>query len=179
MIRIRGYHPGQEKEIPRVSLQLLVDKLVAGKETFLLWAQLVGFEETKKALSFYGSEILQTLHSLAVQNVNLNGGNLLDRQAKFLAVLDWQAKFLADFGDLCLNYNLLTHNGARACLGVCLLDLTRNAGSMIQISDPAIRYSQALGLLIAKIAARLKYSKDYKDLDTNAELEVAKKLKMM
>ena len=137
----------------------------------MIWTHLVGVEEAKKALSWYGSRILQSLHSVAIDNLGLTG----DKD-----ILDWQAVFLTDFGDLCLNHNLLTHSGARSCLVVCLLDLSRNGiRNVNQMSNSAIRYSQALGLLIAKLATRLKFSKDYKDLDTNAELEVAKKLKFL
>lgn len=61
MRRSRHHGDLKEGEIPGVPLKLLADKLVAGKETFLIWAHLVGVEEAKKALSLYSSRILQAL----------------------------------------------------------------------------------------------------------------------
>ena len=57
---------------------------------------------------------------------------------------------------------------------VALADL---AGRQRAICDAEIRYTMALGILISKLACRLKFTKAYKAVDEKAELESTKKLK--
>lgn len=148
----------------------LCDKLLDnGIEPFLVWADVVGHDEARKIFSEFASRILQGLPSLRPDSL------------KSSEWLDVQAMIFRKVGDLCLTYNFMTHSAARNCLEIALLDLTRNqVKSVMKRDDPAcIRYDEALGILIAKLSCRLKFSSHYAYLDEKREDELIKKLKKL
>jgi hypothetical protein len=49
----------------------------------------------------------------------------------------------------------------------------------MQKCDADIRYTEAIGILIAKLANRLKYADSYQPLDKNRELDNIEKLKKL
>ena len=152
-------------------LHALVGRLLNGKESFLVWADVVSREQAREVLSCWASRILQALPTIVA---DLPGSV---NEGKFD---DIQAQMYLDIGDLCLDYNCLTYSAARACLEVALKDLALPISRDIDVREPAspkVRRSMALGLLIAKLSCRLKYAKSYADLDHSHELEVANKLK--
>ena len=154
----------------RSVVQDLCDKLLdSGIEPFLVWADVVGYDEAKRIFSEFASRILQSLP------------NLRPNTLKSSEWLDLQAMVFRKFGDLCLTYNFMTNSAARSCLYVALLDLTRNQDESVMKSDaPArIRYNEALGILIAKLSCRLKFSSHYAYLDEKQEDELIKKLKKL
>ena len=152
----------QPKEISYNEISEIADKLISGKEAFLVWVDVVGEKEAKDLASKTFPRILQTLPSLIPKGISSD------------KYLDVQAKIFLTIGDLCLNHNVLTISATKHCLDIALLDL---AGKSTQKGDANIRYSEAVGILIAKLANRLKYSNSYKPLDKNNELDVTEKLK--
>ena len=142
----------------------IVDKLISGPETFMVWMTVVGHERAKELASKTFSKILQALSSLAPKETSAEQW------------LDIQAQIFLTIGDLCLKHNILTVSATRACLTVALADL---AGHQRAICDAEIRYTMALGILISKLACRLKFTKAYKAVDEKAELESTKKLKKL
>lgn len=140
----------------------IVDKLISGPETFMVWMTVVGHDKAKELASETFSKILQALPSLAPKETSTEKW------------LDIQAQIFLTIGDLCLKHNILTVSATRACLTVALADL---AGRQRAICDAEIRYTMALGILISKLACRLKFTKAYKAVDEKAELESTKKLK--
>lgn len=142
----------------------IVDKLISGPESFMVWMTVVGHERAKELASRTFSKILQALPSLAPKETSTEKW------------LDIQAQIFLTVGDLCLKHNILTVSATRACLTVALSDL---AGYQRTICDAEIRYTMALGILISKLSCRLKFTKAYKAVDEKAELESAKKLKKL
>ena len=142
----------------------IVDKLISGPESFMVWMTVVGHERAKELASKTFSKILQALPSLAPKETSAE------------TWLDIQAQIFLTIGELCLKHNILTVSATRACLTVALADL---AGRQRAISDAEIRYAMALGILISKLACRLKFTKAYKAVDEKSELETAKKLKKL
>lgn len=142
----------------------IVDKLISGPESFMVWMTIVGRERAKELASKTFSKILQALPSLAPKETSTEKW------------LDIQAQIFLTIGDLCLKHNILTVSATRACLTVALADL---AGHQRAICDAEIRYTMALGILISKLACRLKFTKAYKAVDEKSELESAKKLKKL
>ena len=142
----------------------IVDKLISGPESFMVWMTVVGHERAKELASKTFSKILQALPSLAPKETSAEKW------------LDIQAQIFLTIGDLCLKHNILTVSATRACLTVALADL---AGHQRAICDAEIRYTMALGILISKLACRLKFTKAYKAVDEKSELESAKKLKKL
>ena len=140
----------------------IVDKLISGPESFMVWMTVVGHERAKELASRTFSRILQALPSLAPEEISAEKW------------LDVQAQIFLTIGDLCLKHNILTVSATRACLTVALADL---ASYQRAICDADTRYAMALGILISKLACRLKFTKSYKALDEKAELETAKRLK--
>lgn len=142
----------------------IVDKLISGPETFMVWMTVVGHEKAKELASETFSKILQALPSLAPESTS---------SEKWL---DIQAQIFLTIGDLCLKHNILTVSATRACLNVALADL---AGHQRSICDAEIRFNMALGIMISKLACRLKFTKAYKAVDEKSELESTKKLKKL
>ncbi len=142
----------------------IVDKLISGPESFMVWMTVVGHERAKELASKTFSKILQALPNLAPKETSAEKW------------LDIQAQIFLTIGDLCLKHNILTVSATRACLTVALADL---AGHQRSICDAEIRYTMALGILISKLACRLKFTKAYKAVDEKSELESAKKLKKL
>ena len=142
----------------------IVDKLISGPESFMVWMTVVGHERAKELASKTFSKILQALPSLAPKETSAE------------TWLDIQAQIFLTIGELCLKHNILTVSATRACLIVALADL---AGRQRAISDAEIRYAMVLGILISKLACRLKFTKAYKAVNEKSELETAKKLKKL
>jgi len=142
----------------------IVDKLISGPETFMVWMTVVGYDKAKELASETFSKILQALPSLAPESTS--GEKWLDIQAQIFLTI----------GDLCLKHNILTVSATRACLTVALSDI---AGHYRSICDAEIRFNMALGIMISKLACRLKFTKAYKAVDEKSELETAKKLKKL
>jgi len=142
----------------------IVDKLISGPETFMIWMTVVGHDRAKKLASETFSKILQALPSLAPESTS--GEKWLDIQAQIFLTI----------GDLCLKHNILTVSATRACLTVALSDI---AGHYRSICDAEIRFNMALGIMISKLACRLKFTKAYQALDEKAESDFSKKLKML
>ena len=140
----------------------IVDKLISGPETFMVWMTVVGHDRAKKLASETFSKILQALPSLAPESTS---------SEKWL---DIQAQIFLTIGDLCLKHNILTVSATRSCLTVALSDI---AGHQRSICDAEIRYNMALGIMISKLACRLKFTKAYQAIDEKAESEFSKKLK--
>lgn len=154
----------------RSTVKDLCDKLLDnGIEPFLVWSDVVGHEEARRIFSEFASRILQGLPSIKPDSL------------KSSEWLDVQAMIFRKFGDLCLSYNFMTHSAARSCLEIALLDLSHNqVKSCMKRDDPAcIRYDEALGILIAKLSCRLKFSSHYTYLDEKQEDELIKKLKKL
>lgn len=154
----------QSKEISYNEMSEIVDKLISGKEAFLVWVDVVGEKEAKDLASKSFPRILQVLPTLIPKGISTN------------KYLDVQAKIFLTIGDLCLNHNVLTISATRHCLDIALMDL---AGKSIQKCDADLRYSEAIGILIAKLANRLKYADSYQPLDKNRELDNIEKLKKL
>ena len=152
------------KEISYNEISEIVDKLISGKEAFLVWIDVVGEKEAKDLASKFFPRILQVLPTLIPKAVSSD------------KYLDVQAKIFLTIGDLCLNHNVLTVSATRNCLDIALLDL---AGKRMQKCDADIRYTEAIGILIAKLANRLKYADSYQPLDKNRELDNIEKLKKL
>lgn len=142
----------------------IVDKLISGPETFMVWMTVVGHDKAKELASETFSKILQALPSLAPESTS--GEKWLDIQAQIFLTI----------GDLCLKHNILTVSATRACLTVALSDI---AGHYRSICDAEIRFNMALGIMISKLACRLKFTKAYQALDEKAESDFSKKLKML
>lgn len=140
----------------------IVDKLISGPEAFMVWMTVVGHERAKELASKTFSKILQALPSLAPKETSTEKW------------LDIQAQIFLTIGDLCLKHNILTVSATRACLTVALMDLP---GKYRPSCDADVRYTMALGIMISKLACRLKFTKSYKALDEKAELETSKRLK--
>ena len=142
----------------------IVDKLISGPETFMVWMTVVGHDKAKELASETFSKILQALPSLAPDSTT---------SEKWL---DIQAQIFLTIGDLCLQHNILTVSATRACLNVALSDI---AGHYRSIGDSEIRFNMALGIMISKLSCRLKFTKAYQPLDEKAESEFSKKLKKL
>ena len=142
----------------------IVDKLISGPEAFMIWMTLVGHERAKELASKSFSRILQALPNLAPKETSVEDW------------LDIQGQIFLTIGDLCLKHNILTISAARACLNVALSDI---AGHQRSICDAEIRYNMALGIMISKLACRLKFAKAYQPLNEKAESEFSKKLKKL
>jgi len=154
-------------------LHALVGRLLRGKESFLVWADVVSREQAREVLSRWASRILQALPTIIADLPGSVNEGKYD---------DIQAQMYLDLADLCLDYNCLTYSAARSCLEVALEDLGKPASRGIDVREPAsskVRRAMALGILIAKLSCRLKYAKCYVDLDRDHELEVANKLKSL
>lgn len=146
----------------------LCDKLLDdGIEPFLVWADVVGHSEARRIFSEFASRILQGLPSLRPDKL------------KSSEWLDIQAMIFRKFGDLCLVHNFMTPSAARSCLEIALLDLTHKlAQPDAELEKSAwIRYCEALGVMISKLACRLKFRKSYSYLAKTSEMKLAKKLK--
>lgn len=161
-----GGHPTfyhEDTEYLTVSETLeIVDKLISGPEAFMVWMTVVGHERAKELASKTFSKILQALPNLAPKETSIEKW------------LDTQAQIFLTIGNLCLKYNILTVSATRACLTVALADL---ASHQRAICDADIRYTMALGVMISKLACRLKFTKAYKALNEKSELEASKRLK--
>lgn len=142
----------------------IVDKLISGPEAFMVWMTIVGHERAKELASMTFSRILQALPSLAPKEISAEKW------------LDIQGQIFLTIGDLCLKHNILTVSAAKACLTVALMDLP---GKYRPSCDADIRYTMALGIMISKLACRLKFTKSYKALDEKAELASINKLKKL
>ncbi len=142
----------------------IVDKLISGPETFMVWMTVVGHDKAKELASESFSKILQALPSLAPESTS---------SEKWL---DIQAQIFLTIGDLCLQHNILTVSATRACLNVALMDLP---GKYRPSCDADIRYAMALGIMISKLSCRLKFTKAYQPLDEKTESEFSKKLKKL
>jgi hypothetical protein len=140
----------------------IVDKLISGPEAFMVWMTVVGHERAKELASKTFSRILQALPNLAPKNTSIEKW------------LDIQGQIFLTIGDLCLKHNILTVSATKACLSVALMDLP---GKYRPSCDADTRYTMSLGIMISKLACRLKFTKSYKALDEKAELEISKKLK--
>ena len=156
------HHKEDEDRLTASETQEIVDKLISGPEAFMVWMTVVGYERAKELASKTFSRILQALPSLAPKEMSTEKW------------LDIQSQIFLMIGDLCLKHNILTVSAAKACLTVALMDLP---GNYRPSCDAAIRYTMALGVMISKLACRLKFTKSYKALDEKAELETSKKLK--
>ena len=150
-------------------IEEVADKLAGGVETFLVWMDLVGNASAKEKASRVFPLILQTFPTLKAAESSSEDG-----------VLDYKARIMLAIGDLCLDYNVLSHKGARDCLAVAMGELpntwTRKHNA---ISSGEIRYDMALGIMIAKLSCRLKFSKDYKAKSKKQEETFAKELKKL
>lgn len=146
----------------------MVDKLIDGTEPFLVWMDVVGHDAAKARASKLFPLILQSLSSLEPESVSKDKW------------LDVRARILLTVGDLCLDHNILTHSGTRACLNIALSDLSSGwRGSCADDSSANLRYSMALGIMIAKLSCRLKFSKDYKACSKEQEEALARELKRL
>lgn len=146
----------------------MVDKLIDGAEPFLVWMDVVGHDAAKVRASKFFPLILQSLSTLEPDSVSKDKW------------LDVRARILLTVGDLCLDHNILTHSGARACLNVALSDLSSGwRGSCADDSSANLRYTMALGIMIAKLSCRLKFSKDYKACSKKQEEALARELKRL
>lgn len=157
------HHEEDEDRLTSSELQEMVDKLLSGLEAFIVWMDVVGHEIAKERASKTFPLILQALPNLAPKKTS---------NEKWL---DIQGQIFLTIGDLCLKYNILTVSAAKACLDIALLDLPRwnNQSSY----DASVRYKMALGMMISKLACRLKFTKSYKAINEKAELEFADALK--
>ena len=157
------HHKEDEDRLTASDTQEIVDKLISGPEAFMVWMTVVGHERAKELASKTFPLILQALPNLAPKRTS---------NEKWL---DIQGQIFLIIGDLCLKYNILTVSAAKACLDVALIDLPRwnNQSSC----DADVRYKMALGIMISKLACRLKFTKSYKAINEKAELEFANALK--
>lgn len=159
---IQSVNPTVEAAPSASDLREMVDKLLSGPEAFIVWMDVVGHEIAKERASKTFPLILQALPNLAPKKTS---------NEKWL---DIQGQIFLTIGDLCLKYNILTVSAAKACLDVALIDLPRwNQTSC----DADVRYKMALGMMISKLACRLKFTKSYKAINEKAELEFANSLK--
>ena len=158
------HHKEDEDRLTALETQEIVDKLISGPEAFIVWMTVVGHERAKELASKTFSRILQALPSLAPKETSTEKW------------LDIQGQIFLTIGDLCLKYNLLTVSAAKACLSVALMDLP---GNYRPSCDADIRYTMALGVMISKLACRLKFTKSYKALNEKVELEASKRLKKL
>ena len=158
------HHEEDEDSLTSSEIKEIVDKLISGPEAFMVWMTVVGHERAKELASKTFSRILQALPGLA------------PKETKVEKWLDVQGQIFLLIGDLCLKHNILTVSAAKACLSVALMDLS---GNYRPSCDADIRYTMALGVMISKLACRLKFTKSYKALDEKAELETAKRLKKL
>ena len=145
----------------------LCDKLLdTGVEPFLVWADVVGHNEARRIFSEFASRILQGLPNLRPDTLKMGEW------------LDIQAMIFRKFGDLCLVHNFMTHSAARSCLEIALLDLSHKPTlADVELQSAWIRYYEALGVMISKLACRLKFRKSYNYLAKAGEMALAKKLK--
>lgn len=156
------HHEEDEDCLTASETREIVDKLISGPETFMVWMTVVGHERAKELASKTFSRILQALPSLAPKDTGAEKW------------LDIQGQIFLTIGDLCLKHNILTVSAAKACLTVALMDLP---GNYRPSCDADIRYTMALGVMTSKLACRLKFTKSYKAIDEKAELKSASKLK--
>lgn len=158
------HHKEDEDRLTSSEIKEIVDKLISGPEAFMVWMTVVGHERAKELASKTFSRILQALPGLA------------PKETKVEKWLDVQGQIFLLIGDLCLKHNILTVSAAKACLSVALMDLS---GNYRPSCDADIRYTMALGVMISKLACRLKFTKSYKALNEKAELEASKRLKKL
>ena len=158
------HHEEDEDCLTSSEIREIVDKLISGPEAFMVWMTVVGHERAKELASKTFSRILQALPSLASKETSTEKW------------LDIQAQIFLMIGDLCLKHNILSVSATKACLSVALMDLS---GNYRPSCDADIRYAMALGVMISKLACRLKFTKSYKALNEKAELEASKRLKKL
>ena len=158
------YHEEDEDYLTVSETREIVDKLISGPEAFMIWMTLVGRERAKELASKSFSRILKTLLSLAPKETSVEDW------------LDIQGQIFLTIGDLCLEHNILTVSATRACLNVALMDLP---GNYRHSCDADVRYTMALGIMISKLACRLKFTKDYKAKSKKREETFTKELKKL
>lgn len=162
----------------RSELLEVTTKLLDGKEAFLIWADIISREQAKEKLSRWASRILGALNSILSNSYC----KIVDVKTKEQRD-DIRAKILLDLGDLCLEHNLLSISATKSCLIVACRDIGDYLGTDLEahkeLVSSNVRCSMALGILIAKLSCRLKYSKQYEDHDSIFEESVAKKLKTL
>lgn len=167
--------PSREQRISE--MKDLADRLLSGPEAFLVWADIVSVDKAREILSKHAPYILQAIPSI-VESINQDQYN------------DVRARLLLTLGKLCLDYNMMTHSCTKACLNIALRDFGKIVANSLSDTRPkmknrpspmssAVRLSVAFGILVAKLSTRLKYSKEYADIDPDAELAEAEKLKKM
>lgn len=152
--RVNWLHRAAAKTvIDKGTIKDLVDHLIDGEESFLVWADVMGKDLVKELFSNYGGNILTAMNGL--KPVKTGESEWCDIQARILLTI----------GDLCLKHNMMTVAGAKRCLDAILSDISRYDAT----TSAGIRYNMAVGIAVAKLSSRLKFMKDYTAKDEKKE----------
>ncbi len=153
-----------EVKIPGdAELRELLEMLLAGYESVIVWADVIGLERAREITSRVLPLALRSLPTLTAK-----------MQSSWL---DVQAEIFSVIGDLCMKAELIDVEALKACSDIAATTLS---GTMRAAGDADLRYRLALGIMTAKMASCLKMAdSSYKPKEKQAELEMHEKLKAL
>lgn len=153
------------KHMPEETIETksFLEALVIGFEQVMIWIDLVGHQQAKAAVSEVLPQALSALEKLVPCS-----------QASEMW-LDMEAEIFKTVGDLCMKCDIVEPQTLKACLDIAMTTLS---GKNRPTGDADWRYREALAIMMAKMASRMKILKaGYKPKDAQAEQELHEKLK--